>query len=226
VNTTLALATQPTTTPGSYSVTVTGASAGSLNATTTFTVNVPTAHPGFTLSSTAVNIPSPGPNGTSIITITPTGGFTGSVALTCTVSRGPMGATDAPTCSITAPPAITGGTSVTATLTVSTTAATAAAYGQPVARAQHPSRGLAIGGSVIAITSLLWFGFPIRRQRTITRLGMVLISTLIGAASGCGGGKATALPANPGTTPGAYVVTVTGTSGSIVATTVVTVTVN
>jgi uncharacterized membrane protein len=227
VTTTLTLTTQSKTTPGSYTVSVAGASAGGLSAATSFTVVVPAA-PGFTLSSTAVTITSPGPKGTSTITITPTGGFTGSVALTCAVSGGPMGATDAPTCSVTAPPATTGTASVTATLTVSTTAASAPAYSQPVARAKHPSPGVAIGGSVAAMASLLWFGFPIRRRRTDMQLGLLLIATLIGGGIGCGGGKAAAPPgpANPGTTPGAYTVTVTGSSGAITATTAVTVTVN
>jgi len=136
------------------------------------------------------------------------------------VSGGPMGAADAPTCSVTAPPATTVSAPVTATLTVSTTAASAAA---------DSTRGAAIGGSVVAIASLLWFGFPIRRRRTITQLGLLLIATLFGAAIGCGGGNAAkppATPANPGTTPGAYTVTVTGSSGAITATTAVTVTVN
>ena len=113
---------------------------------------------------------------------------------------------------------------MTATLTVSTTAAAAAAYRQPLARAQHS--GVAIGGSVVAIASLLWFGFPIRRRRTITKLGLLLMATLIGAAIGCGGGNSAAPPANPGTTPGAYTVTVMGSSGAITATAAVTVTVN
>jgi hypothetical protein len=103
VTTTLTLTTQPTTTPGSYTISVTGTSAGSLNATTTFTVFVPVAPPSFTLSSTAVTIASPGPSGTSTITITPSGGFTGNVALSCAVSGGPTGGADAPTCSVTAP---------------------------------------------------------------------------------------------------------------------------
>jgi hypothetical protein len=228
VTTTLTLNTQPATSSGAYTVTATAASAGSLNATTNFTVNVPAnvpaAPPGFTLSSTAVTIASPGPNETSTITITPSGGFTGSVALSCAVSGGPMGAADAPTCSVTAPPAITGGTSVTATLTVSTTAASVATHS--AAPTQYPPRGVAIGGSVVAIASLLWLGFPIRRRRTITKLGLLLIATLIGTAIGCGGGDAAAPPANPGTTPGAYTVTVTGSSGGVTAITAVTVTVN
>jgi hypothetical protein len=230
VTTTLTLNTQPATTPGSYAVTVTGASAGSLNATTSFTVNVPAnvpaAPPGFTLSSTAVTIASLGLNATSTITITPGGGFTGGVILSCAITAGPTGGGDAPTCSVAAPPAITGATAVTATLTVSTTAASSAAKGNSVARNQHPPRVFAIGGPMIAMASLLLFGFPVRRRRTMTQLGLLLIATLIGATMGCGGTKAAVPPANPGTPPGTYIVTVTGSSGSIVATTAVTVIVN
>jgi trimeric autotransporter adhesin len=69
--------------------------------------------------------------------------------------------------------------------------------------------------------------------------GLLLIAILTGAAIGCGGNiaaepaapappappAAPAPPANPGTTPGAYTITVTGSSGAITATTAVTVTV-
>jgi hypothetical protein len=226
VTTMLTLNTQAATTPGSYTVTVTAASTGSLNESTSFTVNVPAVPPGFALSSTAVIIASPGPNGTSTITITPSGGFTGGVALSCAVTGGPTGGTDAPTCSVAAPPAIVGAAAVTATLTVSTTAVSSAANGYSVARNHHPPRGVAIGGPVIAMASLLLFGFPIRRRRTMKWLGRLLIAISIGTAIGCGGTKAAAPPANPGTTPGAYTVTVTGSSGAITATTAVTVTVN
>jgi hypothetical protein len=60
----------------------------------------------------------------------------------------------------------------------------------------------------------------------MTQLGLLLIAIFIGAAIGCGGKNAAAPPPNPGTTPGAYIVTVTGSSGSIMAATAVTVTVN
>jgi hypothetical protein len=76
------------------------------------------------------------------------------------------------------------------------------------------------------MASLLFFLFPIRRRRTITQLNLLPIATLISAAIGCGGTKAAAPRANPGTSPGAYTVTVTGSSGAIKATTAVTVTVN
>ena len=57
-------------------------------------------------------------------------------------------------------------------------------------------------------------------------LGLLLIAVLIGTAIGCGGKNVAAPTANPGTAPGAYTVTVTGSSGAITATTSATVTVN
>ena len=76
------------------------------------------------------------------------------------------------------------------------------------------------------MASLLSFGSPIRRRKTITKLALLFLATVIGATIGCAGTNAPATPANPGTTPGTYTVTVTGTSGAITATTGVTVTVN
>ena len=227
VTTTLTLNTQPTTTPGSYTVSVTGASSGSLSATTSFTVNVPAA-PGFTLSSTAVTIASPGPKGTSTITITPTGGFTGSVALSCAVSGGPMGAADAPTCSVTAPPAITGGAPVTATLTVSTTAASAAAYSQPVdAQASSARRCDRRLGGCHGVAALVWIPHPAAEKNHA--IWSAADRNLDRHSDRVRRGESRSpigYPANPGTTPGAYTVTVTGSSGAIMATTAVTVTVN
>jgi hypothetical protein len=58
---------------------------------------------------------------------------------------------------------------------------------------------------------------------------LLLFAALAAAAIGCGGAKPMATPAppaNPGTTAGLYTVTVTGASGTIMATTAVTVTVN
>jgi hypothetical protein len=109
---------------------------------------------------------------------------------------------------------------------VNTTAASAAIRRPPMARVEHHLRRLAVGGSVFAIASLLWFGFPIRRRRTMIWLGLMLIATLLGAGTGCSGKNASAPSASPGTTPGAYIVTVTGSSGAITASTAVTVTLN
>ena len=60
----------------------------------------------------------------------------------------------------------------------------------------------------------------------MTSLGLLLVATLLGGALGCSRNNTPSPPANPGTTPGAYTVTVTGSSGAIMATTAVNVTVN
>ena len=138
--TTVIIQTQPGTTPGQYteSVNAVDSSGAVLPETNTAIIAVtvtapapapppppapaPPPAPSFALTNTTVSIATPGVSGTSTITIMPSGGFTGSVALSCTVT-GPATAVDLPTCSFAAPPAITGTAAVTATLTVNTTAA-------------------------------------------------------------------------------------------------------
>ncbi|MGA3048863.1 MAG: hypothetical protein ABSD67_19680 [Terracidiphilus sp.] len=95
-----------------------------------------------------------------------------------------------------------------------------------MSRNPHLPESIAIGDSAIAMVSLLLFGFPISRRRKPTRLALLLIATSIGATIGCSGTKAATPPANPGTTPGSYAVTVTRSSGLIMAATAVIVTVN
>jgi hypothetical protein len=188
-------------------------------ATATLTVNVP---PSFTVSSTAVAV-SPGATtgNISTITLTPSGGFTGSVALTASVTSSPNGAQDLPTLSFgsTSPVSITGAAAVTATLNISTTAATVGALRIPE---RQGDRWFSAGGAALAC--LLVFGVPTRRRSLWTMLGLlVFLGILSGGFVGCGGnGQSTG---NPGTTAGNYTVTVTATSGSTSAVSTVTVTV-
>jgi trimeric autotransporter adhesin len=194
-------------------------------------VTVTAPAPSFALTNTTVSIASPGNSGTSTITITPSGGFTGSVALSCTVT-GPAAAVDLPTCSVAAPPAITGTTAVSAMLTVNTTAASSSsnATGQAATafRNQH-NRMLALGGGG-ALFACLFFGLPSPRCRTKTLLSLLLLGAFAAIVMGCGGvqkaTKPVTTPANPGTTVGSYMVTVTGSSGALTASTTVAVTVN
>ena len=194
--------------------------------TYTVTTQSPTAAPSFTLSNTAVSIASPGANGISTITVTPTGGFSGTVAFSCAVTDSPSGAVDIPTCLPAAPAVISGATAVTTSLTINTTAASAAALHNPMEQI------FTVGGGV-GMAAMLFFGLPIHRRRWKTLLCLLLIAEFAGAAIGCGGGTAysTAAPANPGTsdpgtTAGSYTVNVTGTSGATMANTAVTVLVN
>ena len=81
------------------------------------------------------------------------------------------------------------------------------------------------------MVALLLFGIPRRRRRWKTLLSLLLFASLAAAAIGCAAMPAPATtpvmtPANPGTTPGPYVVTVTGTSGAVTQSTTVTVAVN
>ena len=238
--TTLSIQTQPGTTPAytyaypppQYTEYVNAVdSSGVAMANTKVAVTVTAPAPSFALTNTTVSIATPGASGTSMITIMPSGGFTGSVALSCTVT-GTATAVDLPTCSVAAPPAITGTTAVTATLTVNTTAASSSSNAtgrtSTAFRNQH-NRMLALGGGG-ALAAFLFFGLPLRRLRTKTLLSLLLLGAFAAIVMGCGGAQKAAnpvmTPANPGTTVGSYMVTVTGSSGALTASTTVAVTVN
>jgi Bacterial Ig-like domain (group 3) len=200
------------------------------------TVTVPPP-PGFTISGTVVSM-SPGASAgnSSMITVTPVSGFTGNIALTAAITSSPSGAQNPPTLSFgsTSPVSITGVTSGTATLTISTTAATSAALTHPKRPA---ARWYATGGATLAC--LLLFGIPARWRRWRTMLGMLMFLVALaggvlscggsgsggGGGGGNGGGGGGGGTSNPGTTAGNYTVTITGTSGTITNTGTVALTV-
>lgn len=219
VNASIAINTQASTTAGDYTMSVTGTS-GNLSASTVvdLTIAPPATGSGtgqFSLSGTAVDIASSGATGTSTITITPSGGFTGTVALSCAIATGPNYATDTPACSVTQPAAITGTQAVTATLTLSTSPA-------PSTTAHNSLFGMG-GGSVLAALFLI---FLPRRRSWKAFLGVFLLGFLLAGASGCGFNKgSTPYQKKGGTTAGEYTVTVTGTSGSQQTTATIDVTV-
>jgi len=226
--TTLSIQTQPGTTPGQYMEYVIAVdSSGVAMANTTVAVTVTAPAPSFALTNTTVSIATPGVSGTSTITIIPSGGFAGSVALSCTVN-GPATAVDPPTCSVAAPPAITGTAAITATLTVNTTAASSSSNATGyTATLRNPLKSIFTLGGGGVLSTFLVFGLPICRRRAKTLLSLLLFMTIAGAAMGCGGAAAApATPANPGTTAGNYTVTVTGVSGAITQTTTVALAVN
>jgi hypothetical protein len=223
VTATLTVNTQTASTTGSYVVLVTGTLEVQTSEVTLVpvTIAVPTPPtPTFTLSNTAVSIPSPGASGTSTITITPSGGLTGSVALACAVIGGPAGAVDLPTCMTATPAAISGTAAVSATVTINTTATSASAL-------QNALQRIFVFGGV-AMAATLFFGLPVYGRRGKTLLCLLLFAAFTGAATGCGSAKnnTPTAPANPGTTPGSYAVTVTGSNGTTIATTQVSVVVN
>jgi uncharacterized repeat protein (TIGR03803 family) len=178
--------------------------------------------PSLIITGTAVKV-SRGATTASTITVTPGGGFTGSVALTAALTSSPAGAQDLPMLSFgsTSPLSITGTSAGTATLTITTTAATSAGLSYPV----RPGVGWYTAG-VTGLAFVLLVGIPPRGRSVRTRVGiLIFLMIFIGGFVACGGSSGGAGSGNPGTTPGAYTVTVTGTSGSATATGTVTLTV-
>ena len=161
----------------------------------------------LTSSTSTLSIASVGGSATATIQLGSAGGFSGAVNLTCQVSyQGTGTASDSPTCSL-SPTQVTvsGGSPVTTTLTVATTAPASA-------QLKGDFFHFGVGGTAIA-GLLLFAGVPRRRFR-----GMLLLVLLCVVAastfSGCGGGSKSNSISNPGTTTGNYKVTVTATSGT------------
>jgi hypothetical protein len=177
------------------------------------------------LAQYTLNYPgfAPGPGGTTSLMVTPgtttgntgtisvagTNGFSGIVNLTCSVTTRLTGVSDMPTCSLN-PTSVTiaGAAAKTSTLTVNTTAASSA---------ENQKRSLFWpSASGAAFAFVLVFVKPRKRKDWVALIGLLLLLVSTGpiACGGSGGGGG----GNAGTTPGAYTITVTGTSGSLSAT--------
>jgi hypothetical protein len=183
----------------------------------------------FTVSASTPTSISGGGTAKSIISVATSTGYSGTVALTCTLNAGgPTNQSgDAPTCSIPSTAVSMGGT---ATATVSTVAATTGAIQRPAL----PGRGL-FGGAVLAL--LLFAGIPARHRTWRSTLGALVLLIVLGGLAACGGvmsgtsggGNGGGATMNPGTASGSYTFTVTGTGDPAVTpapTTTFTVTVN
>jgi hypothetical protein len=190
-------------------------------------VKIAAINPTFAITDLAVNI-SPGATtgNTSTITVTPAGGFTGNVSLAPTISSSPAGAQYPPSLSFgsTSPVNIAGSTAKTATLTISTTAATSGALTYP----KRPGASwYAVGTASFACLFLMWV--PARRRRWVSMLRLlVLLVAIASTASACGGGSSGGVGGGTGasgTTAGSYTVTITGTSGTTIETGTLTFTV-
>ena len=222
VTATLAIATTSATVDGTYTVTITGVS-GAITQTTTVALTVSGVAPpppSFSLSAIAITNDAPGASATSNITVTPIGGYTGTVALTCAVTSSPSGGQYMPTCTVTAPPTITGSTAVTATLTVESTAPATSA-------SQDHSRSIFFAGGGLTLASLFcFFAVPRAWRQGKVLIFLFLLTAVSGFLAGCGGSGASSTGTGiAGTTPGAYVITVTGTSGGTTESTPVSVTI-
>jgi len=194
----------------------------------TATVTVSALPPTFALTNGGNISIAPGATtgNQSLITVTPANGFTGAVTLSAAIASGPAGAVDSPTFSYTGNPVtITASGPGTATIIVATTAATTSSLAP--GSLSRPTKGgvpwYPAGG--VALASLVLLGIPARHRKFRALVGLfILLGVFAASVVACGGGSSH--HGNPGTTPGAYTVTVTGTSGTLTGTTTITVTVN
>jgi hypothetical protein len=198
---------------GIYTLAITGTS-GSEQFSVRPTLTVKPEPPDFTVSAPSSLTPSsvmPGQSATATVTVDPTGGFTGTVALSCSVS--PASA-PAPTCSFNpAKVAVTGSGSATSTLTVSTTGPTAVLVrpslrrgGLPIYAMVFPMIGLALVG----------IGFAPGFEKARQLLGFAICCLLVGGLVflvACGSGSSSS-HGSGGTPAGSYTVNITASSGS------------
>jgi len=197
-----------------FTVEVTDSESTPLTATASFGIIINNSvTPGFSLAANPSSLTIvAGQSGTTTITLTPTGGFTGTVSLACS------GLPAYSTCSF-SPTMLTAGSSgaaVTTTLTIETNVATAASLATPETRFRRQNLPSIYAATCLAGIALL---FGLRRRIMAARrsgLGLILFTVLcVGsiALSGCGAGSSKS--SGPKTPAGNSTVTVTATAGNV-----------
>jgi hypothetical protein len=143
-----------------------------------------------------------GTPGTYSLLLTPSNGYTGPVALTCT----PITAGEYTTCSLLASTLTLGPSAMSSTVTITTITSDA-------------------GATIIALSGLLLMPFARRKRRSrkyfVALMSMILCGLAFASMSGCGGysmGGSKALTTPAGTYQ--YQVTASSTSGAVVSSTV------
>ncbi|MGH9433773.1 MAG: Ig-like domain repeat protein, partial [Terriglobia bacterium] len=196
-------ATLSTVLPATASITAkyTGDSNYTSSVSTPLTVTV---IPGFNLAAnpTSISISAPGQSGTSALTVTYGGGFTGTVAFSCMIPTTMKQAR----CSFN-PSSVSA--SGNATMTVTTTAPSTG-----VSLFEPSNWFLASGGTILVCLFLL--GITARRWRFSWAFAALCVVLVAAAFTACGSSGSSGVPtSNPGTPPGTYTVAVTAMSGTV-----------
>ncbi len=172
----------------------------STSSVTTVTVSIGAPDFGLVATPNSFIITSPGQEGSTQVGLTPINNFSGTVSLTCAVPSTMTGAS-----CVLVSPTITP-TNSTTTLTVLTAAPSTA-----LGLFNRPRWLTPIGGAILAAFFLLFI--PTKRRRLKLAFGSLFLVLLAAAMVACGGSTSTITnPAIPGTPPGSYTITVTGTT--------------
>jgi hypothetical protein len=134
---------------------------------------------------TTINISAPGQSGTSTITITPLGGFTGAMNLSCGVTAMPGGS-----CTVSPPSlSLTGSAAVTAMFTIATSAGSSATPPTPQLRVP-PSFRLPAGGPwlLAGLLALATLASLATARRRVAGWMFATILLVVGVWAACGGG--------------------------------------
>jgi hypothetical protein len=228
------------TTAGSDPLTVTYSSTdgvyGTANGMATITVTEAT----FTLTTPAVAVSpttiAPGAAASAVVTVASSGGYSGTVTLTCQETDPSPSTGDGATCFTggTGAVSLTGsGSSGSATYTIGTTAPGGNAslvYPNVHGKGKGSPGGWAGAGGGALLALLMFLGIPARRRSWRAMLGMLMLFAALGSLSACGGSSSTTTGNNdPGTAAGTYtfLIQATGTpSVTPAVSTTFTVTVN
>jgi hypothetical protein len=224
---------------GVYPVTITGSS-GSLSATTTILLTIATPAPAFTLSPSSPSLTlTQGSSATDTISVPGTSGFTGSVTLAAsglpsgvTASFGTNPATTSSLLTLTASSTATiGAATITITgtsgcTTASTTILLTVNQGggftlKPSASALSIILGGGAGTDTITVTDIS----PFTGSVTLAASGLPSGVTAVFGANPTTGSSVLTLTAGCATPIGTSIITITGASGSLAATTTISLTV-
>ncbi len=214
------------TTAGSHTITaVYSGSSTDATSTGTLTINAASTTEAFTLSATNVTV-AQGSSGTSTITVTPSGGYTGTIAYSVAAPT-----TLSNACYSVSSASVTGAAAVTTALTINTTETACATAGKRPITVASTKSGSGFAFHPEALLGLLLLPLAtLRRFRKSRWQGSLLVLSLMTAGvlalSGCGGGSSSTTLAE--SAKGTYTLTVTGTdsTANITNTTTLTLTIN
>lgn len=189
------------TTAGSY--TVTASYAGDTNnlASVSSPVAVAVEVPDYTLSATPTSATiQPGQSATSTITVTPVGGYTGTVKFSCGTLPAGMGCVFAPSSVTPSSGAATSSLTITTTASTPTTAL--------LRKLSAPLQGVAWAG-LLFLTLFPGCARGLNRRLLRTSLLTLLLAAGLATFSGCSSSSPSKTVTNPGTPAGVQIVTVT-----------------